>query len=81
MVPLAPAEGDFPSLDLLHNTLLDATSSPVADRCVRARAPRGEGLVVMAYTATEIAELVRYHLVLAEPTDSRPDDNLSVSSS
>jgi hypothetical protein len=35
----------------------------------------------MAYTATEIAELVRYHLVLAEPTDSRPDDNLSVSSS
>ena len=30
----------------------------------------------MSYTITDIAELVRYHLVLAEPDDTRPDDNL-----
>ena len=31
----------------------------------------------MAYTITDIAELVRYHLVLAEPDDTRADDNLA----
>jgi hypothetical protein len=31
----------------------------------------------MAYTIQEIAELVQYHLVLAEPDDSRADDNLA----
>jgi hypothetical protein len=31
----------------------------------------------MAYTISDIAELVRYHLVLAEPNDQRADDNLA----
>lgn len=30
----------------------------------------------MAYTVTDLAELVRYHLVLVEPDDIRADDNL-----
>ncbi len=29
----------------------------------------------MAYDATDIIELIRYHLVLAEPSDERADDN------
>jgi hypothetical protein len=31
--------------------------------------PEGKGVVVMAYTITDIAELVRYHLVLSEPNE------------
>ena len=31
----------------------------------------------MAYTISDIAELVRYHLVLAEPDDTWADDNLA----
>lgn len=30
----------------------------------------------MAYDVTDITELIRYHLVLAEPTGERADDNL-----
>ncbi len=30
----------------------------------------------MAYTLDDITELIRYHLVLAEGTDERADDNL-----
>jgi hypothetical protein len=30
----------------------------------------------MAYDVTDITELIRYHLVLAEPTDERADGNL-----
>jgi hypothetical protein len=37
----------------------------------------GKGVAAMAYTITDIAELVRYHLVLAEPDDTRADDNLA----
>ncbi len=31
----------------------------------------------MSYTITDITELVRSHLVLAEPDDARADDNLA----
>lgn len=31
----------------------------------------------MAFTITDIAELVRYHRVLAEPDDERADANLA----
>jgi hypothetical protein len=37
----------------------------------------GKGVAVMVYTITDIAELVRYHLVLAEPDDDRADANLA----
>jgi hypothetical protein len=36
----------------------------------------GKGVAVLAYTVTDLAELVRYHLVLVEPDDIRADDNL-----
>jgi hypothetical protein len=39
--------------------------------------PEGKGVAVMAYTITDIAELVRYHLVLSEPDDERADANLA----
>jgi len=39
--------------------------------------PEGKGVAVMAYTITDIAELVLYHLVLAEPDDDRADANLA----
>lgn len=31
----------------------------------------------MAYTSTDLAELVRYHLVLSAPDDETADDNLA----
>lgn len=31
----------------------------------------------MAYPISDIAELVRYHLVLSEPDDTRADENLA----
>ena len=39
--------------------------------------PEGKGVAVMAYTSTDIAELVRYHLVLSAPDDKTADDNLA----
>ena len=37
----------------------------------------GKGLAVMAYTITDIPELVRYHFVFSEPDDERTDANLA----
>jgi hypothetical protein len=34
--------------------------------------PEGKGVAVMAYTIIDIAELVRYHLVLSEPDNDGP---------
>src|SRR5664280_1357181 len=39
--------------------------------------PERKGVAVMAYTITDIAELVRYHLVLSQPDDERADANLA----
>ena len=39
--------------------------------------PDGKEVAVMVYTITDIAELVRYHLALAEPDDDRADANLA----
>lgn len=40
--------------------------------------PEGKGVAVMAFTITDLAELVRYHLVLGEPDDHRADANLAL---
>jgi hypothetical protein len=39
--------------------------------------PKWKGAAVIAYTITYIAELVRYHLVLAGPDDDWADANLA----
>src|ERR1017187_1931313 len=39
--------------------------------------PEGKGVAVMAYTSTDIAELVRSPLVLSAPDDKTADHNLA----
>ena len=38
--------------------------------------PEGKGVAVMAYTITDIAELVEYHLVASAPDDDAAHSNL-----
>jgi hypothetical protein len=38
--------------------------------------PEGKGVAVMAYTITDIAELVEYHLVVSAPDDAAAHANL-----